>query len=100
MKQPLLAPAAVGGSMLAGLTAMLIGGYRIVDCFRFETGRGACDEAVDSNTPAVMAGAAALLGSWGGLFTYNRKLEHPDGLPGCKRCPPGGGQRTALSQNC
>jgi hypothetical protein len=63
--------------VLAGISAMLIGGYRIVDCFRFEKGRGACDTVVDTNTPAVLAGVSALVGTWGGLFTYNRKLERP-----------------------
>lgn len=77
MKQPLLAPVATGGAILTGISAMLIGGYRIADCLRYNYGYGVCDEVVEENTLSLVAGGAAIAGSIGGLFTYNRRLERP-----------------------
>jgi hypothetical protein len=73
----MLAPAAFGGSVVAGVAAMLVSGYRIVDCFQYRTERGACDQVIEDNTLAVVAGAAAIAGSFGGFFTYNEQLESP-----------------------
>jgi len=81
-RQPSLAPTFLGGGLLAGVTAILIGGYKIVDCVRYQTAPGQCNEAIDANAPAVIGGAAAIFTGWGGFNTYNRKLhETPEPEP-------------------
>lgn len=77
MRQPMLAPAAFGGSVVAGVAAMLVSGYRIVDCFQYRTERGACDQVISDNAMPLVAGVAAIAGSFGGFFTYNERLESP-----------------------
>jgi hypothetical protein len=77
MNQPMLAPAAFGSSVVAGVAAMLVSGYRIVDCFQFRTHQGACDEVIADNALPLVAGVAAIAGSFGGLYTYNPRLGHP-----------------------
>ena len=77
-RQPSLAPTFLGGGLLAGVTAILIGGYKIVDCVRYQTAPGQCNEAIDANAPAVIGGAAAIFTGWGGFNTYNRKLHESD----------------------
>lgn len=78
MKQPLLAPVAAGGAILTGVSAMLISGYRIADCFQYRDSYGFCNRVVEENTLSLVAGGSAIVGSFGGLFTYNRRLERPD----------------------
>lgn len=56
---------------------MLVSGYRIVDCFQYRTGPGACDQVIEDNTLPLVAGVAAILGSFGGFYTYNEQLESP-----------------------
>jgi AraC-like DNA-binding protein len=73
----MLAPAAFGGSVVAGVAAMLVSGYRIVDCFQYRTERGACDQVIEQNVLPLVAGVAAIAGSFGGFFTYNEQLESP-----------------------
>jgi hypothetical protein len=77
MQQPMLAPAAFGGSVIAGVAAMLVSGYRIADCLQYRSGPGACDSTIDQNALPLVAGVAAIAGSFGGFFTYNRQLESP-----------------------
>jgi hypothetical protein len=78
MRQPVVAPIAAGGGVVGGVAAVLVSGYFLVDCFRYESGRGACDDAVRQHTLPLVAGAAAIAGTLGGLFTYNRRLDRPD----------------------
>ena len=73
----MLAPAAFGGSVIAGVAAMLVSGYRIADCLQYRSGPGACDSTIDQNALPLVAGMAAIAGSFGGFFTYNRQLESP-----------------------
>jgi hypothetical protein len=80
-KQPMFAPMALGGSVIAGLVSVLIGGYKIVDCIRYQTTPGQCDSALEENLPVLIAGAAAISGSWGGFNTYNRKLRIKEEAP-------------------
>jgi DNA-binding CsgD family transcriptional regulator len=83
--QPNLAPVAFGGSVIAGIVSVLIGGYKIVDCVRYQSASGQCDEAIDKNAPIVTAGFLALVGNWGAFNTYNKKLHEDDVLlPGEK----------------
>jgi hypothetical protein len=79
MKQPLLAPLTMGGSIVTGIAAMVVGGYKIADCLRYQAGPGVCNEVVEANALAVVGGVAAIAGPVGGLFTYNEKLEAPGG---------------------
>ena len=77
MKQPLLAPLTMGGSIVTGVAAMIVGGYKIADCLRYQAGPGVCNEVVEANALVVVGGVAAIAGPVGGLFTYNEKLEAP-----------------------
>lgn len=81
MRQPMLAPAAFGGSVVAGVAAMLVSGYRIVDCVQFRSGPGACDQVISENTLPLVAGVAAIAGSFGGLWTYNPALRRRQDEP-------------------
>lgn len=91
MRQPIAAPIAAGGGVVGGLAAMLLSGYFLVDCFRYESGRGACDDAVREHTLPLVAGAAAIAGTIGGLFTYNRRLDRPGRSDEDERNPLGAG---------
>jgi hypothetical protein len=77
MKQPLIAPATMGASIVAGVAAMLVGGYKIADCLRYQAGPSACDQVVEANAITIVGGFAAIAGPFGGLFTYNDSLEPP-----------------------
>ena len=77
MKQPLIAPATMGASIVAGVAAMLVGGYKIADCLRYQAGPSACDQVVEANAITIVGGFAAVAGPFGGLFTYNEGLEPP-----------------------
>jgi hypothetical protein len=77
MKQPLIAPATMGASVVAGVAAMLVGGYKIADCLRYQVGPSACDQVVEANAITIVGGFAAVAGPFGGLFTYNESLEPP-----------------------
>jgi hypothetical protein len=77
MKQPLIAPATMGASIVAGVAAMLVGGYKIADCLRYQAGPSACDQVVEANAVTIVGGIAAVAGPLGGLFTYNEGLEPP-----------------------
>lgn len=74
-RQPLAAPLACGGGIVAGISAALIGVFTMVDCFSFRTKRGECNEIVQVSVPAVVAGLAAVSGAWGGLWTINPRLR-------------------------
>jgi hypothetical protein len=73
--QPNLAPALLGGGLVAGFTAMLIGGYKIFDCIRYQTSAGQCNQEIEGNAPAVVGGIATMLTGWGGFNTYNKNLH-------------------------
>lgn len=77
----MLAPIALGGGIAGGIAAMLIGGYKITDCLIYRSTYGVCDEVIEDNTLAVVTGVGAIVGSVGGLFTYNKKLERPEASP-------------------
>lgn len=77
MQQPLIAPATMGASVVAGVAAMLVGGYKIADCLRYQAGPSACDQVVEANAITIVGGFAAVAGPFGGLFTYNESLEPP-----------------------
>jgi predicted DNA-binding protein (UPF0251 family) len=83
--QPMLAPAAFGGSVVAGVAAMLVSGYRIVDCVQFRAEQGACDQVISENTLPLVAGVAAIAGSFGGLWTYNPALRRRQDEPEYQR---------------
>ena len=76
--QPSLAPVALGGPIIAGVVMMLIGGYKIADCLRYQTALGQCDKVVESNMSAVVSGPLILLTGWGGFNTYNKKLREDE----------------------
>jgi hypothetical protein len=79
MNQQRVAPSlALGGSLVAGVAAMFIGGFKIADCLRYQTKQGECDAAIERNLPAVIGGGAAIAGSWGGFNTYNPGLRKED----------------------
>jgi hypothetical protein len=88
-KQPKLAPMALGGSVIAGVVSMLIGGYKIVDCVRYQTATGQCDSVIEVNLAALVAGGAALAGSWGGFNTYNSNLRCEEESPQALVAPRG-----------
>jgi hypothetical protein len=90
MRQPMLAPAAFGGSVVAGVAAMLVSGYRIVDCIQFRTGPGACDQVISDNAMPLVAGVAAIAGSFGGLWTYNPALRKREDEPEPELLPAAG----------
>lgn len=82
VNQPKLAPVAFGGSIIAGVVALLLGSYKIADCFRYQQERGQCDSAIEINLPGVITGAATILGSWGAFNTFNPALREET------ICPP------------
>lgn len=69
---------AFGGSVAAGVVSMIISGYKIVDCVRYQSGPGQCDSAIETNLPGVVAGGGVLAGCWGAFNTYNPKLHKDD----------------------
>lgn len=77
-KQPAMAPVALGGAVITGLASILIGGYRITDCLRFQSDSGQCEQVIEDNVMTVLGGAAAVAGSWGGFNTLNPKLHGGD----------------------
>jgi hypothetical protein len=79
--QPKFAPVAFGGSVVAGVVAMMIGGYKVTDCLRYQQAQGQCDEVIEKNLPAMVAGIAVLAGGWGAFNTYNPKLHQSDSAP-------------------
>jgi hypothetical protein len=81
MKQPVFAPVLAGGGVVGGLAAIFVSGYALVDCFRYERGRGACTQVVEEHVLPLVTGIAAVSGTVGGLFTYNRRLERPEASP-------------------
>lgn len=89
--QPLLAPLAAGGGIVAGVSAALVGLYQVGDCLAYKTQRGECDAVISSAVPAIVAGVGSVAGAVGGLWTYNprllpdvdrRRLMGPEGLEG------------------
>lgn len=91
MKQPLIAPATMGASIVAGVAAMLVGGYKIADCLRYQAGPSACDQVVEANAITIVGGFAAIAGPFGGLFTYNDNLEPPGSTRRRRRLGGSGG---------
>lgn len=82
MKSSWYAPVAAGGGLVTGLAAAMVSGYHIVDCLQFRTQKGECNEVVEQHTLTFVSGVAAVVGTIGGLFTYNRQLERePDTRP-------------------
>lgn len=76
--QPSLAPAALGGPIVAGMIMTMIGGYKIVDCIRYQTAPKQCDKTVEENATALISGPLILLTGWGGFNTYNKKLREDE----------------------
>lgn len=72
--QPLLAPLAAGGGIVAGVSAALVGLYQVGDCLAYKTQRGECDGVISSAVPAIVAGVGSVAGAVGGLWTYNPRL--------------------------
>lgn len=69
---------ALGGSLAVGITTMLIGGYKIADCIRYQSGPGQCNQVIEDSLPTVIGGASTLFAGWGGFNTYNSKLRKDD----------------------
>ena len=76
-----MAPAILGGSVIAGVVTAVIGGYKIIDCVRYQTKHAQCDSAIEANLPTVVAGAVAVFGGWGGFNTYNPGLRREEQAP-------------------
>lgn len=76
--QPAAAPILAGSSVAAALGMILVGGYGVFDCIRFQTEHGQCDESVRQDGGMLGAGVMMLLGNWGFFNTYNRKLHAQD----------------------
>lgn len=75
MRQPALAPAALGGSVLTGAAAFLIGAWHIGDCVAYQTRQGQCTPVIEDQALPMLAGAAAVLAGWGGFNTVNPALS-------------------------
>jgi len=73
--QPLIAPVAAGGGIVAGISAALIGLYQVADCLAYKTRQGQCDGVVTTAVPAIVAGAGSIAGAVGGLWTFNPSLR-------------------------
>lgn len=73
--QPLMAPAMLGGGVVAGISAGLIGLYQLGDCLAYKTRRGECDQIVAVAVPAFVAGVGSIAGAMGGLWTLNPRLR-------------------------
>lgn len=78
--QPAVAPVLAGGSIAAALGMILVGGYGVFDCIRFQTKHGQCDESVKQDGGMLAAGFVMLLGNWGSFNTYNKKLHAEDSI--------------------
>jgi hypothetical protein len=73
--QPLMAPAMMGGGIVAGISAGLIGIYQLGDCLAYKTKRGECDQIAMVAIPAFVAGVGSIAGAMGGLWTFNPRLR-------------------------
>jgi hypothetical protein len=73
--QPKFAPVAFGGSVVAGVVTLLISGYRVTDCVRYQTAAGQCDSVIERNLPGMVSGVATIVGGWGAFNTFNPKLH-------------------------
>jgi hypothetical protein len=73
--QPKFAPVAFGGSVVAGAVTLLISGYRVTDCIRYQTAAGQCDSVIERNLPGMVSGVATIVGGWGAFNTFNPKLH-------------------------
>lgn len=73
--QPLLAPVAAGGGIVAGVSAALVGLYQVGDCLAYKVRQGQCDAVVTTAVPAIVAGVGSIVGAAGGLYTYNPSLR-------------------------
>jgi hypothetical protein len=62
----------------AALGMILVGGYGVFDCVRFQAEHGQCDESVRQDGGMFGAGVMMLLGNWGFFNTYNKKLHAQD----------------------
>ena len=74
-RQPLMAPLAAGGGIVAGISAGLVGLYQLGDCLAYKTAKGQCDQIVAVAVPAIVAGAGSIAGALGGLWTLNPALR-------------------------
>lgn len=77
VKQPMLAPVAAGGGVVAGISSAIVALYLTGDCLVYQTRRGECREVITVSVPAVVAGIGSVVGAVGGLWTYNDKLRSP-----------------------
>lgn len=69
------APAVAAGGLVAAISAGVLGGWRIVDCVRFQTRAGQCDETIGANVGSVIAAAGALAAATGAWNTINPSLR-------------------------
>jgi hypothetical protein len=81
MRQPPLAPAALGTSVVVGIAAMLSGIYQVADCLRYQSRPGQCTDVIETQALPIVAGLAAIGGGWGGFNTINPELSR-NGHPG------------------
>jgi hypothetical protein len=79
--QPKFAPVAFGGSVVAGVVTLLISGYRVTDCIRYQTAAGQCDSVIERNMPGMVSGVATIVGGWGAFNTFNPKLHKESNKP-------------------
>lgn len=69
------APAAAAGSVVAAVAAVLLAGWNVGECIRFQTARDECDATLEQAVPTLVAGIAAISGTMGGFWTYNDQLR-------------------------
>lgn len=78
MRQPRLAPAALGGSLFVGIAAMVVGIWAVADCARYQSKPGECNAVVEANALPIVTGLAAILAGWGGFYSVNPALDRPE----------------------
>lgn len=74
MKQPKAAPIVAAGTAAAGLGALLFALFGVVDCLRFQTKPGQCNEVVRENATILAMGLLGVAGPLSGYFTLNPML--------------------------
>lgn len=76
-----LGPVTAGTSVTAAVMAMLVSAWNIGECVRFQIQRDQCDATIEQAVPVFIAGVAAVSGTLGGYWTYNRRLRKPENKP-------------------
>jgi hypothetical protein len=74
-----LAGTVAAGSVVTALSAAIVAAWSLLDCVRFQTGPGQCDDAMGANVPTIVAGGAAVVVAvsswWVGYETLNPSLR-------------------------